>query len=198
MLVGGKGVRYPIEFGLPAGADRNSLLLEIHFDLPAKLPVQTSAGMRLRYTEQLRPNDGAVLVVGTNVDEFLITPPQTTATRVGQCFGACTEATLPTGGINIVGSLLHMHTAGSAMQTRLIRKDGTEEAPLASDEHYDFNLQTFTMFEEPRKLMPGDTLETHCVYDTNDRNTLTMGGEATSAEMCLHYLIVWCVWIDLI
>ena len=167
------------------------------------------------------------MVVGANVDEFLLTPPGTKTDRIGywydpqhsfissfyfvvtsRCFisvcfvvkaqnlshhtasncdnshSACSERGLPAGGINIVGSMLHMHTIGVGMKTQLVRANGTEMPLIDDDQHYDFNLQTYEAIE-PVQMYPGDQLITTCTYDGTGRAERTLGGEGTDAEMCL-------------
>ena len=36
---------------------------------------------------------------------------------------------------------------------------------------------------------PGDTLETHCVYDSTERAGVTPGGVASDEEMCLNFMM---------
>jgi len=37
-------------------------------------------------------------------------------------------------------------------------------------------------------LLPGDRLNTHCVYDTRSKNSTTNFGVASTDEMCMHFL----------
>jgi len=189
--VGGKPTYFDRAFGIPVGgAGRSSFMMEAHLDVVDEKPHVTNMKFRVLYTRKLRPNDGGIMVVGANVDEFLLTPAGTKTDRIGYCHSACSERGLPAGGINIVGSMLHMHTIGVGMKTQLVRANGTEMPLIDDDQHYDFNLQTYEAIE-PVQMYPGDQLITTCTYDGTGRAERTLGGEGTDAEMCLHYLMVW-------
>ena len=54
--------------------------------------------------------------------------------------------------------------------------------------YYDFNLQEYTVFDPPHKILPNDALVTYCVYNTMDRNYTTHLGLATTEEMCFNFL----------
>ena len=54
---------------------------------------------------------------------------------------------------------------------------------------WDFNQQapSFTR----RKILPGDRLITHCVYNTESRTKDTRFGEGTDDEMCFNFMLVY-------
>ena len=45
---------------------------------------------------------------------------------------------------------------------------------LAKDSSYDFNYQETRRFAEERELLPGDSLQVVCNYNTEDRETMAV------------------------
>jgi dopamine beta-monooxygenase len=193
--VGGRAVVFPPEFGLPLGgiASRRTMFIDLHLDVADKRTVVTNAGFRLFFTRQRRPNDGAFVSIGImSTPLSLMLPPRAAVSvRTSNCFADCLSAGLPSGGVNVVATFLHMHVAGTAIRTRHLLANGTEAPPLGDDEHYDFDLQETRFFDAPRKLSRGDSLITTCQFDTSKRTVPTVGGENTDDEMCLNFLLVW-------
>ena len=136
----------PDTAGLPLGEEHGGadyFLLEIHYDNPnGHKGVVDHSGLRVYYTDKLRPHDAALLSVAAPFDWKLHVPPgQESPYRVSAlCIPNCTEKGLPMEGINVINGLLHSHLAGSAMRLRHIR-DGKELTPILEDKHYDFNYQ---------------------------------------------------------
>lgn len=114
----------------------------------------------------------------------------------------------PKDGINVVSVLLHSHLAGRKLKLRHLR-GGNELAPLVQvtsyintivmqpskclfpfqDDHYDFNYQQSRSLTHEIKVLPGDSLITECTYSTLERKKPTLGGYATSEEMCLAFVL---------
>jgi hypothetical protein len=192
--VGGLTNWMPAEFGLPIGADEDHryVLFELHLDvLDSTKDTFTNAGIRFHITNQLRESDGNIITLGTSVDSWLVTPPNTVTERRGYCVSECTNATIPSGNMQIYATMLHAHTAGVKLLVQHLDGNGTELEPIASDEHYDFNLQQWTWLESPRTFKRGDQAITTCTYNTMGRTKVTLGGESTSDEMCLVYALVY-------
>ena len=193
--VGGKAVWLPTDFGFPVGQDENNryVVVELHLDVAAENEDYfTSVGIRFHVTKTLRPHDGAVVSIGANVDNFLLVAPNAQVQRRGYCVSECTsEGLIPKEGMLIFGTMLHGHTAATGIEVRHIRADGVELAPLARDATYDFNLQNWNWLAQPRLFSPGDQFITTCNYSTVGRTVPTLGGEATSEEMCLVYLLTY-------
>ncbi len=93
------------------------------------------------------------------------------------------------GPVTIHGSLLHMHTHGSAMRTRIIRNG--KELPPISQRHYDSNYQAMVLADGRETIQPGDTLITECTWNTKGKKEAVRGGLATSEEMCFNFLNVY-------
>jgi hypothetical protein len=192
--VGGLTNWMPADFGLAIGEDDDHryVLFELHLDvIDSTKDTVTNAGIRFHLTSQLRESDGNIITFGANVDSWLVTPPNTIAERRGYCVSECTNATIPAGDMQIYATMLHAHTAGVKIHVQHIDQNGTELAPIASDQHYDFNLQQWTWLEAPRTFKRGDQAITTCTYNTTGRTKVTLGGESTSDEMCLVYALVY-------
>ncbi|KAJ8966604.1 hypothetical protein NQ314_003434 [Rhamnusium bicolor] len=94
----------------------------------------------------------------------------------------------PKDGINVVSVMLHSHLAGRKLKLRHIRA-GKELAPLAEDDHYDFNYQQSRSLSQDTPILPGDGLITECSYSTALRRKPTLGGYSTQEEMCLAFVL---------
>lgn len=100
-------------------------------------PQVDSSGLRVFYTPSLRPNDAAVLVLGSNT---IAVPPgaPSWSTVPNLCPAACTRQ-FPQP-VTLMGSVYHMHMTGRSVVTRHIR-NGTELPPLGQRKYYDFDVQ---------------------------------------------------------
>lgn len=56
------------------------------------------------------------------------------------------------------------------------------------DNNYDFNYQQSRFLTQEVKILPGDSLITECTYSTTNRTKPTLGGYATTEEMCLAFI----------
>jgi len=147
--------------------------------------------VRLWHTPTLRQYDAGVMMIGYPVDpQQLFVPPGVLSTVTGYCHSDCTSQGISEDGVSVFANLLHAHTVGSALTLRHIR-DGVELEPLDVNDHYDFDYQQTTAFEEYATLLPGDQLIMHCTYDTTEKEDMVLSGEATSEEMCLSYVFVY-------
>jgi hypothetical protein len=59
---------------------------------------------------------------------------------------------------------------------------------LNNNPYYDFNVQSYDVFNPPKMLYPGDGLVTYCVYNTEDRNEVTTWGLSSYKEMCYNFI----------
>ena len=104
------------------------------------------------------------------------------------CPRECVNSHVPVGGeITVFASMLHAHLAGREIWTEHYRQKEDETYVQIEDMnhniYYDFNLQEYTVFDPPHKILPNDALVTYCVYNTMDRNYTTHLGLATTEEM---------------
>merc|ERR1711879_1097412 len=93
--------------------------------------------------------------------------------------------------IFVFASMLHAHLAGRQIYTEHYRSDGnvtTRLEDLNNNPYYDFNVQAYDLFNPPKTIVPGDSLVTYCVYNTEDRTEDTVFGLSTTEEMCFNYI----------
>jgi hypothetical protein len=87
--------------------------------------------------------------------------------------------------IHVYGSWLHAHEIGQSLWTDHIR-DGEKIGEVGRHDPYDFGRQHVEPLDV--EVRPGDSLVTHCIYDSSDRTEPTLGGEGTGDEMCLNFV----------
>ncbi|CAF5011802.1 unnamed protein product, partial [Rotaria socialis] len=74
---------------------------------------------------------------------------------------------------------------GRTVWTKIIRNN-TAVDYLFNAEAYDFNYQYENRLPNRVKLYRGDEFATRCIYNTMNKDVITLGGERTKDEMCLH------------
>jgi len=194
--VGGKNFYLPEEAGFPIGKNAAKYgILQVHYDNPNALSnVWDNSGIKMFYTNELREYNAGILEIGVN---YLEIPPQQEAFQVGEnkygCPEECFSNHIPVGGeLTVFASMLHAHLAGREIWTDHFRQkeDGTyvQIEDMNHNIYYDFNLQEYTIFDPPHKILPTDALVTYCVYNTMDRNYTTYFGLSTAEEMCLNFI----------
>ncbi|KAF0308702.1 Dopamine beta-hydroxylase [Amphibalanus amphitrite] len=183
---------YPEEAGLPIGGpDFNPyVMLEVHYNNPnLKKGHRDSSGVRLTYTERLRPHDASVMELGLEYTDKMAIPPGMASFELsGYCVPECTAVGLPQAGIRVFASQLHTHLTGVVVRTEHVRADGTQLPDLNRDEHYSTHYQEIRLLPEHRAVMPGDALITTCRYQTLERPNITLGGFSITDEMCVNYI----------
>ncbi|XP_078491037.1 dopamine beta-hydroxylase-like [Ciona intestinalis] len=182
---------YPKEAGMAFGVKTSSsyVRLEVHYNNPKHIKgLVDGSGIRFHFTETLRPHDLGIMEVGMIYSPNMAIPPgQKSFKWRSECPGSCTQAAIPTNGINIFGAELHTHLTGRKAETILHRTDGSTRE-ISRDNHYS------TWFEEIRhvspvvKLLPGDSLITTCTFNTENRSNVTLGGLGIHEEMCVDYI----------
>jgi hypothetical protein len=192
--VGGGPLYLPLEAGyrLRSSSDPNAgmryFILEVHYNSPVpSLPTMRtdSSGVRVYYTDNLRPNDAGMMVLG---DPFVSTAPLMPATMThiqASCSSECTSAWPHE--INIFADFLHMHALGSRMWSTLHRGD-SQLGYLNRIEYYDYNFQELGPLVPQVKVKPGDRIETHCMFNTYSVSGQTKFGSASDEEMCMEFI----------
>jgi dopamine beta-monooxygenase len=184
--------------GVIGGKDYSQyLVLEIHYDNPdLRSSIVDSSGMRVFYQggggpddEPLRKYDAGILEIGLEYNPKNSIPPGLKEFYLhGFCFGQCTRAAFaPSNGITVFASQLHTHLTGRRVWTSLVR-DGRVAQILNSDNHYDQMFQEIRLLSEPMRVRPGDSLVHTCVYNTESRQNMTLGGYSIRDEMCVNYM----------
>lgn len=214
--MGAKAFEYPSQVGQTIGGPGYSpfVVLEVHYNnVERRENVIDSSGLRYHYTSRLRPFDAGILEVGLEYTPKNSIPPSMLAPIAGYCVSECTRVAmsksrpdpeldeseagrlgekgqdrrLDDGGIFIFAAQLHTHLTGTATWTEHIR-EGELVGELQRDDHYSPHFQEIRLLAEPRYIAPGDALIHYCLYDTRQRANITLGGFATTDEMCVTYL----------
>ncbi|CAF4919956.1 unnamed protein product [Rotaria sp. Silwood1] len=184
-------VAFPEEAGYPVGGNFpiKYYLVQMHYDNPNQLSNRTdSSGIRFYIGKELRQYDLGYLTLGTDSSAIgLAIPPKVERFIVDSYCSADATMNFPEEGITIVSAFPHTHLQGRTVWTKLIRNK-TAVQYLFDAEAYDFNYQYENRLPQSIKLFRGDELATRCIYNTMNKNTITLGGERTKDEMCLHMM----------
>jgi hypothetical protein len=197
--VGGLPFNFPKDVGVPIGGDRahNAFVLQVHYNNPNKeLNHVDSSGFKIIYTPNLRKHDAGVMTLGLGTNFLRIPPLSNNVQFTDICnLGTARDRSNPnvvnnqplvTKPFTVFAALLHMHQIGSKIYTehyRASRKIGE----IGRIDHYDFNMQRSTIFNDHITVQPNDVLITSCIYD-NPNNRTVRGGAASSDEMCFSFV----------
>lgn len=216
--MGAHPLEYPEQVGQSIGGHNYSpyLVLEVHYNnIQSTDGLVDNSGLRFHYTGRLRPYDAGILEVGLEYTDKNSIPPNMVMPLAGYCVSECTRAAMPCrscesskyspisgilgarseednkakleDGIYIFAGQLHTHLAGISSWTELFR-EGELLREIQRDNHYSPHFQEIRLLPEPVHVAPGDALVHYCLYDTRKRTNITLGGFATSDEMCVTYL----------
>ncbi|CAM9945358.1 unnamed protein product [Scytosiphon promiscuus] len=198
---GGHGLDLPDDVGFLLGNSSSgfsSISMETHYNNPDGVTGLTdSSGVRVYYTEELRPMDMGILKFG---DPKLVLDqvpmPDGKSGISFNCPSSCTDEHFEAEEVQIFNHVLHMHETGQAMRTRQYRKDssGTEVLVHTADvEYYSFEQAGGFRYpvNETVTIQKGDRFETECFYDSalssGDPTNMTFGF-GSEEEMCIDYL----------
>ncbi|XP_065830167.1 DBH-like monooxygenase protein 1 [Oscarella lobularis] len=193
--VGGKEIHFPDDVGIPfSGKDGvQYVMIGLHYNnVDMRSDYVDSSGFKFYYTTKKPKQLGSLLEFGQIVSSltFFVPPGLPKATLKSYCSSQCTNAGIPSGGSTVFSVFFHSHTAGVAIRLRQFR-NGQDLGYIAHNEHYDFNYQDFVTPLRNVTILPGDSFQTECVYDTSKRTKLTVAGLSTTDEMCLAYTIIY-------
>ncbi|CAM9105653.1 unnamed protein product, partial [Hapterophycus canaliculatus] len=191
----------PIDVGFLMGnvsGGFSSLALETHYNNPnGDTGMTDSSGVRVYYTEELRPMNMGVMQLGDpslSLEGFSL--PEGKSSISFSCPSSCTEEHFEEEEVKIYNHILHMHENGQAMRTLQYRNDssGNEVLVHAAEVEYYSVLQAVGFVlpaNESGKVQRGDRFETECYYDTalssigSSNVTFGLGSEN---EMCVHFI----------
>lgn len=187
--VGGGPLIVPQEAGFRMGTsadDIQHIVLEIHYDNPALVSGRADdSGVVVYYTNSTnaRANDASTVVLG---DPFVTFPSIPAATGLhhleGVCPGSCTKKRLGNATLNVFGSFLHMHSFG-----RQIYTSKTSAGELNRADSWNFEFQQIT--EVSYTINPGDSLHTHCTFDSsNSDNDVNFGLASEEVESTTPFI----------
>ncbi|CAF3448817.1 unnamed protein product [Rotaria sp. Silwood1] len=208
--VGGDFIlEFPQEAGYPVGGDFpiKYYMIEMHFNNPQlNSDRRDSSGIRFYLSNQLRQHDLGYLTFGVSSNLMgLAIPPQVDQFIVDSYCSSNATQTFPTSGITVTSAFPHTHLQGiiaflydewntfikfcfhigKTVWTKLIRNEKAVQYLFNADA-FDSNYQFHNRLPKPIKLYPGDAFATRCVYQTMDKNDITLGGQRTKDEMCFN------------
>ena len=162
--------------------------MEIHLDNPnLHENVKVNSGIKLYYAEKkLRKYDAGCLVLGDGAVTFPDIPARKPRNHYeSTCPAACTERFR--GDIYVFSSFLHMHSFGKEMWTTKYRNDDKKNKEVVNyKEFWNFGFQNTV--EVNYTISKGDSLSTHCVYDTSKSKEKVTFGLESEQEMCMDFV----------
>lgn len=195
----------PPEAGLKTGTGHiTHVILEIHYDNPTlDTGVVDTMGFEAFYVNTLRANDAAMMIIGDPLVRLGATSTapyavgnlpagQTEVHRQVTCPGTCTKDFAST--INVFAHFYHMHHYGHRMYTEKYAATapptaagGTSLGVVGSRiDFWDNGYQQ--AITAPYTIAPGETLQTHCWFNTASQSAEITFGTPTSSEMCQDFI----------
>jgi hypothetical protein len=176
----------PDEAGFLVGhqGEEVTFILQVHYNNPLQMPLVDDDGIDVLVTKTLRPNRAGIFSQG-DIFSILIPPGDPAYEHIATCGGQQTQSIL-TEPMHVFGSFLHAHQIGSVLYTE-VHRDGALVGEIARQDPFDFNMQKFQ--DADFDVMPGDELQTHCVYDSSGLSGVTMGGPGSEEEMCINFMM---------
>uniref|UniRef100_A0A914YVG5 Uncharacterized protein n=1 Tax=Panagrolaimus superbus TaxID=310955 RepID=A0A914YVG5_9BILA len=175
---------FPKEAGLPIGGSEifgGFIMLKIEY--VNQNPINDSSGFNLYYTPTLRSNDAAILELGISPTTANAIPPKQKSFALnGFCLPEC-SAKFPDNGITVFGSRLHTHSLGKLVRTSIYR-NGKRVGNLNFDQDFVYNWHIVDTLEPQITVEKNDMLMTTCVYNSQNREKITFGGDEPTDEMC--------------
>jgi hypothetical protein len=177
-------------FGTGVGTDRlelpegTALVIEAGTRLVLNLHLVNATGAPLSGTSGVRVRAADAGRVEHELDSVFAGPTEfeIAANSVATVEGTCTFG--EAGGI--VALMPHMHAHGRHLYAALERTDGSVE--VLHDAAYDFELQRYDLFDEPRPVAAGDKLRVRCDFE-NTTSEVVPFGLSTYDEMCFAGLL---------
>jgi len=182
-------LEFPQEAGYPIGGEFSTkyFMVQIHFDNSHLASNRRdSSGIRFYIGDELRQHDLGYFVMGTQPSpNSLVIPTRVNQFMIDSYCPIKVTQELPESGITVISAFPHTHLQGKSVWTKLIRNN-TAVQYLFNGESYNFNYQFENRLPKPIKLYKGDAFVTRCIYNTMNKNEITLGGERTKDEMCTH------------
>ena len=191
---------FPPEAGFRTGIGHiTKVILEIHYDNPGLHEnVLDTMGFEAFYVNTLRPHDAASLIIGDpfvsfgrvqgapSVDMMGEIPAETAIThREATCPSSCTRDFQSP--VHVFGHFLHMHNYGHKIYTEHYNSSGTKIGTAGV--RIDFWDNGFQQLQPVNYTVdPGDSLQTHCYWNTASHASEVSFGSPTSSEMCMDFL----------
>ncbi|MFY0534398.1 hypothetical protein [Nannocystis pusilla] len=170
-----KGGDFPAGTGLRIGAGRKAVL-QMHYNWQnGTAPDRTAIDLKLE------PVVEREAVIARVADTQLELPPG--LPEVSESHAMMMDADY-----TVWGVWPHMHNLGK--QLHVIASRPGSESCLAQVNRYQFHWQRFAFYEQPLRVLAGDTVRITCTYDTTSRDTTTQWGFGTDDEMCIGFFYI--------
>ncbi|CAM9180093.1 unnamed protein product [Ectocarpus sp. 4 AP-2014] len=176
----------------------NSLNIQTHYNNPDGVSGKNdSSGVRVYYTEEVRPIQMGVMKLGDPFVSLEDQPlPDGKSSFSFGCPGTCSETNFEEEEVTVFIHMLHMHENGQRMVTRQYRNDSDGNEILihtAEVEYYSF-LQAgghLVTNNETITIKKGDRFTTECLYDTSLSSVSSANvtfGLGSEQEMCVDFV----------
>mmetsp|Transcript_17059 Transcript_17059/g.22328 ORF Transcript_17059/g.22328 Transcript_17059/m.22328 type:complete len:615 (-) Transcript_17059:1887-3731(-) len=186
--IGGNPLILPPNAGFLVGTqqlDVRYVTLEIHYDVPqfaTHLPDHDDSGVVLYYTETLRDHHASSVTLADPWATNPAIPKQRRAYHVDTvCPSLCTKRRLKSS-VHVFASFLHMHAYGKEIYTT----KNSRENIVNKVDFWNYRFQQIANVSYT--INPGDSLHTHCTYDTSRRNETVLFGLRSTDEMCMDFV----------
>jgi hypothetical protein len=168
---GQSAVLFPADTGLRITGGRK-LIVQMHYNLTNSDGNSDRTTIDLQLADTVT-SEAKILRTSAPID----LPPHTAdATASG-------STTLPNKDLRLWGSIVHMHTRGTAAEVDRVGGDC-----LLKLDQWSFHWQHFYWETQPVTIPAGSTVGITCHFDTGNDNTDVHFGEKTSDEMCIGFL----------
>ncbi|CAM9101397.1 unnamed protein product [Ectocarpus fasciculatus] len=183
-------------FGNESGG-LNSLRVQTHYNNPDGVSgMNDSSGVRVYYTEELRPMHMGLVKLGDPHGALHPQPlPDGKSVYTFGCPGTCTDTYFEEEEVTVFSHLFHMHENGQRMLTRQYRSDsdGNEVLVHAAEvEYYSFEQAGVHMVTvNDSTIKKGDVFTTECFYDTSYSSVGSPNvtwGLGSENEMCIDFV----------
>jgi Copper type II ascorbate-dependent monooxygenase, C-terminal domain len=180
---------FPAPTGIHLAAG-TQIVMQIHYNLLTTKHVTDHTTADLFYAKTPVPLIDRAAIAAVANTTFLI--PAGVASQT-------VSADLPiNSSFNLWGVVPHMHLHGTQIKVQVKHADGTSECAVEIPK-WNFHWQQFYYYEQPTKVVKGDTIHLECTYDNSAANQPVINGipmtpaplrwgEKTTDEMCLNYL----------
>eukprot|EP00904_Undaria_pinnatifida_P011279 jgi/Undpi1/7281/HiC_scaffold_22.g09754.m1 len=176
----------------------SSVSVQTHYNNPEEnVGVTDSSGVRIYYTEELRPMDMGTMELGDPLVELRGAPMHDGKSAISfECPGSCTEDNFELDSVTVFGHFLHMHENGKRLVTTQYRDDGDGNEVVvftAEVEYYSFQQAGafWAMANDSVTIQKGDRFETTCYYDTAESSVGSENasfGFGSENEMCVDFV----------
>jgi hypothetical protein len=183
--MGSGGVALPREVGMEWGSgDSQMVMMVARHQLVQNVTSNVKSSIKVYFTGTLRPNDMGIMFLGENLNAINIPGNMTSFTLNNTCKAECTNK-MPTDGIKLLMHFFHGNRLLKKIRTEITTKNGQVDNTSIRNDNFDWRARSFRGMRRLMSLMPGDTLNTVCEYNSSLTSENTFGGLSARNEMCM-------------